>query len=174
MARLGLDEIWWLVSPQNPLKSADQMMSQADRFRSAQEMAKHPAMRVTDLETELGTTYTAETLDRIISMYRRHQFVWLMGADNLIQIPKWKDWSKIFNTVPIAVFARPSYSASALAGAAAGRFARRRISESRARKISRHRAPAWAFIHCPLHAASATAIRAGLAASADAAAPANQ
>jgi len=150
------------------------MMPQADRLRSAQEIARHPAMRVTDLETELGTVYTAETLRLIARRYRRHQFVWLMGADNLIEIPRWKDWSKIFEIVPIAVFARPSYSASALAGVAAERFARRRLSESRARLVPRRRAPAWAFVHCPLHAASATAIRAGLAASTQTATPAEQ
>lgn len=167
LARLGLDEVWWLVSPQNPLKDANQMMPLVDRLISAAMMARHPAMRVTDLETSLGTTYTAETLRIISAMYPHYRFVWIMGADNLIQIPKWKDWSKIFNTVPIAVFARPTYSVSALSGVAAQRFARRRVSENHARTLARTAAPAWTFIHCRLHTASATAIRARLAASAD-------
>jgi len=167
LARLGLDEIWWMVSPQNPLKDASDLLPLKDRVASAEAMAQHPAMRVTDLETALGTTYTAETLRIISAMYPHYRFVWIMGADNLIQIPKWKDWSKIFNTVPIAVFARPTYSVSALSGVAAQRFARRRVSENHARTLARTAAPAWTFIHCRLHSASATAIRASLAASFD-------
>lgn len=162
LARLGLDEIWWMVSPQNPLKSGSEMMPLVERLRSASAVADHPAMRVTDIETSLGSTYTAETLNQILAMYPRHRFVWLMGADNLIQIPKWKDWSKIFNTVPIAVFARPTYSVGALSGVAANRFARRRVSEIHARTLARSETPAWTFVHCRLHAASATAIRAGM------------
>ena len=102
------------MSPQNPLKADDGMMPLADRLAGAARQARHPAMRVTDLETELGTNFTAETLDKIKAMYPRHNFVWIMGADNLVQIPEWKDWLKIFNTVPVAVFARPSYSVGAV------------------------------------------------------------
>ena len=174
LAGLGLDEIWWLVSPQNPLKADDGMMPLADRLAGAALQARHPAMRVTDLETELGTTFTAETLDRIKAMYPRHRFVWIMGADNLVQIPEWKDWSKIFHTVPVAVFARPSYSVGALSGVAAQRFARRRVPENRARRLSRRKPPAWTFFHSRLHAASASAIRAGMAASSEAAIPAER
>lgn len=163
LARLGLDEIWWMVSPHNPLKATAEMMPLADRLVSAAAMADHPAMRITDIENGLGTTYTAETLSIITAMYPQDRFVWIMGADNLVQIPRWKDWSKIFNTVPIAVFARPTYSVGALSGVAAHRFARRRMSENHARQLAWTEAPAWTFIHCKLNTTSATAIRAGRA-----------
>ena len=172
LAGLGLDEIWWLVSPQNPLKDGGRMMPLAARLASAAEQARHPAMRATGLEAGLGTRYTADTLERIKSMYPRNNFVWIMGADNLVQIPRWKNWSKIFHIVPVAVFARPSYSACALSGVAARRFARRRVPENRARRLAQRATPAWTFIHCRLHDASASAIRAGSAASPEAAFPA--
>ena len=172
LAGLGLDEIWWLVSPQNPLKADGGMMPLAERLASAARMARHPAMRATALEAELGTSYTADTLERIRALYPRNRFVWIMGADNLAQIPEWKDWPEIFNIVPVAVFARPSYSARALSGVAAQRFARRRVPENRARRLARCAPPAWTFFHCRLHDASASAIRAGTAASPEAAFPA--
>ena len=172
LAGLGLDEIWWLVSPQNPLKAGDGMRPLAERLASAARMARHPAMRATGLEAGLGTAYTADTLERIKALYPRNRFVWIMGADNLAQIPRWKDWSSIFNAIPVAVFARPSYSARALSGVAAQRFARRRVPENRARRLARCAPPAWTFFHCRLHDASASAIRAGTAASPEAALPA--
>ena len=172
MAGLGLDEIWWLVSPQNPLKPDGGMMPLAGRLASAARMARHPAMRATGLEAELGTTCTADTLERIKAMYPRNKFVWIMGADNLAQIPRWKNWPKIFNGIPVAVFARPSYSARALSGVAAQRFARRRVPENRARRLAQRTPPAWTFFHCRLHDASASAIRAGTAASPETAFPA--
>lgn len=148
------------------------MLPLADRLASAARMARHPAMRATALEAELGTSYTADTLARIKALYPRNRFVWIMGADNLVQIPRWKDWSSIFNAIPVAVFARPSYSARALSGAAAQRFARRRVPENRARRLAQRPPPAWTFLHCRLHDASASAIRAGTAASPEATFPA--
>ncbi len=174
LARLGLDELWWLVSPQNPLKPGDGMLPLADRLATAVGQARHPAMRVTDLETALGTTHSAETLAAVAALYQRRRFVWIMGADNLAQIPAWKDWPAIFRTVPVAVFARPSYSVGALAGVAAQRFARHRVPENRARSLVRRAPPAWTFVHCRLHAGSASAIRAGMAARSEAAAPAER
>ena len=172
LAGLGLDEIWWLVSPQNPLKADGGMMPLEDRLASAALQARHPAMRATDLEAALGTAYTAETLERIKDLYPRNNFVWIMGADNLVQIPEWKNWPRIFDIVPVAVFARPSYSARALSGVAARRFARRRAPENRARRLAQRTPPAWTFFHCRLHDASASAIRAGTGASREAALPA--
>lgn len=159
LERLGLDEVWWLVSPGNPLKPVAGMAPLAERFASAAARAGR-AMRVTDIERDLGTRYTAEALQRLKARYPRLSFVWLMGADNLAQIPAWKDWSSIFRTVPVAVFARPLYLASALSGAASVRFRDGRLPERAARSLARHRPPAWMFIHSRLVAASASAIRA--------------
>jgi nicotinate-nucleotide adenylyltransferase len=157
---LGLDEVWLLVSPQNPLKSAAEMAPLETRLASAAAVAAHPRLRVTDIETALGTTYTAETLLALTGRYPRLDFVWLMGADNLIQLPAWKDWSEIFNTVGVAVFARPTYSIRALTGVAARRFSRYRLPERHARRVPGTDPPAWVFINSKLHPASASAIRA--------------
>jgi len=160
LERLGLDEVWWLVSPGNPLKSNDGMAPLAERFASAAARAGNGRMRVTDIEAELGTRYTAEAIRRLRRRYPRLSFVWLMGADNLVQIPAWKDWSLIFHTIPVAVFARPHYLERALSGAASARFRDGRLPERAARSLARHRPPAWIFIHSRLVAASASAIRA--------------
>lgn len=158
--RLGLDEVWWLVSPGNPLKPNAGMAPLAQRFAAAVSRAHNSCMRVTDVERELGTRYTAEALAQLRRRYPRVKFVWLMGADNLAQIPLWKDWSSIFHTVPVAVFARPHYLERALSGAASARFRDGRLPERAARTLARHRPPAWIFVHSRLVAASASAIRA--------------
>lgn len=100
---LGLDEVWWLVSPQNPLKPAAGMASLGDRLARAQAVADHPRIRVTDLERLLGTRYTADTLAALHRCFPRTRFVWLMGADNLLQVPRWQRWTEIFETTPVAL-----------------------------------------------------------------------
>ena len=160
LKRLRLDEVWWLVSPQNPLKPQEGMAPFEDRIEKAKSVADHPRIRVTDIEKGFGTTYTAETLARLCRRFPTQRFVWLMGADNLSQISHWSRWTRIFHTVPVAVFDRPSYSLGALSGRAARRFHRERIKESRAGRLADMRPPAWVFLHTPLNATSATALRA--------------
>lgn len=160
LKHLALDELWWLVSPQNPLKPAAGMASFDERFKGAAAMARHPRIRVTDIERRLGTRYTADTLAALAARFPRTQFVWIMGADNLRQIASWKDWPAIFRTVPVAVFDRAPYARGALASQAARRFRRFRLPANRAAELARLAAPAWVFLHCPLHPASSTAIRA--------------
>jgi nicotinate-nucleotide adenylyltransferase len=161
LKHLALDELWWLVSPQNPLKSADGMASFDDRLEGAVKMARHPRIRVTDLERHLGTRYTADTLASLTRRFPKTHFVWIMGADNLRQISTWKNWTAIFRTVPVAVFDRAPYAWGALASHAARRFRRYRLRASRAAKLALAEPPAWVFFHTQLHPASATAIRAG-------------
>ena len=110
LKRLRLDEVWWLVSPQNPLKPQEGMAPFEDRIEKAKSVADHPRIRVTDIEKGFATTYTAETLARLCRRFPNQRFVWLMGADNLSQISRWNRWTRIFHTVPVAVFDRPSYS----------------------------------------------------------------
>jgi len=160
LKRLGLDRIWWMVSPQNPLKSDDGMAPFADRLASAEALAGHPRIEVSDIEVRLGTRFTADTLAALVQRFPAHDFVWLMGADNLIQIPAWDRWSRIFHTVPVAVFARPSYSLGALAGPAARRFRRYRLPESEAGRLAGSKPPAWVFCRMRLDPTSATALRA--------------
>ncbi|MBT4905881.1 MAG: nicotinate-nicotinamide nucleotide adenylyltransferase, partial [Rhodospirillaceae bacterium] len=104
LARLGLDEVWWLVSPQNPLKSEAGMAPFESRLESADRIACDRRIRVSALEAELGTRYTADTLKALQNRYPAARFVWLMGADNLVQISRWRAWTQIFKTIPIAVF----------------------------------------------------------------------
>jgi nicotinate-nucleotide adenylyltransferase len=160
LKRLRLDEVWWLVSPQNPLKPARGMAGLAERLAGAARMARHPAIRVSALETALGTRYTADTLEALRMRFPRARFVWLMGADNLQQIPRWRRWIGIFHSVPVAILDRSPYSFKALAGKAARRFARSRVASRRAGGLSDMRPPAWIFLHIRPHPASATGIRA--------------
>jgi nicotinate-nucleotide adenylyltransferase len=156
---LDLDEIWWLVSPQNPLKPVQGMAPFAERMASARRVACHPRIKITDLEARLGCHYTAHTLAALSSRFPRSRFVWLMGADNLRQIPLWESWTRIFALAPIAVFARPAYSLGALGGLAAQRFDRHRVAPSRARHLADMTPPAWVFFATRLDPVSATAIR---------------
>ena len=167
LKRLDLDEVWWLVSPQNPLKSANGMAPLAERLATARDVARHPRIKVTDIEARLGTTFTADTLAALRRLFPKTRFVWLMGADNLLQIPRWERWENIFRLVPIAVFARPSYSLRSLSGLAARRFARRRVPPQRARKLAETDPPAWVFLPIRLDARSATDIRSRRGAPAD-------
>jgi nicotinate-nucleotide adenylyltransferase len=158
---LDLDQIWWLVSPQNPLKPLDGMAPFLVRLEGARRIAKADRrILVTDLESRLGPSlYTADTLKALRRRFPRLRFVWLMGGDNLVQIPKWERWPEIFRTLPIAVFDRPSYSLRALSGAAAKRFARYRIAASNERRLAEAEPPAWVFFHTRLDDRSATRIR---------------
>jgi nicotinate-nucleotide adenylyltransferase len=161
LRRLGLDRVWWLVSPQNPLKPTSGMAPVAERMASAHRMAEgERRIMVTALEGRLGSTYTADTLKALIHLLPRVRFVWLMGADNLIQVDQWQDWPRIFNALPVAVFDRPSYSLKALSSKAAHAFARYRLKERSARCLAEARPPAWVFIRCRLNSQSATEIRA--------------
>jgi nicotinate-nucleotide adenylyltransferase len=149
------------VSPQNPLKSANDMAAFVERFAGAKAMARHPRIRVTDLESRLGTRYTADTLQTLVRRFPRTHFVWIMGADNLRQISHWRNWTLIFRTMPIAVFDREPYAWGALAGHAARRFRQYRWHHSHAAQLALAKPPAWVFFHTRRHPASATAIRAG-------------
>jgi ribosome silencing factor RsfS/YbeB/iojap/nicotinate (nicotinamide) nucleotide adenylyltransferase len=162
LTHLDLDEVWWMVSPQNPLKAIVGMAPFAERLSGAQRIATgYRRIRVTDIESRLGGDYyTADTLKRLSRRFPHWRFVWLMGSDNLAQLPQWARWPEIFETVPIAVFDRPNYGRPALAGMAAQRFARHRLSERQARRLAEIDPPAWVFFHTRLNPISATQIRA--------------
>jgi nicotinate-nucleotide adenylyltransferase len=161
LERLGLDEVWWLVSPQNPLKSVQGMAPLAERLAGARLLARGRRLWATDIEHDLGTPYTADTLAALKSRFPHTRFVWIMGADNLCEISRWNNWTAIFEAVPVAVFARPAYSFKALTSTAAKRYAGRRISENQAAGLVGSAPPAWVFLHIPLSSASATEIRDG-------------
>lgn len=160
LKRLRLDEVWWMVTPQNPLKNARDTAPFEERMRAAARAARHPRIRVTDIERRLGTQHTADTLGMLLSRFPKCRFVWMMGADNLLQVTEWKDWRKIFRLVAIAIFSRPPYSKTALMARSARVFADARVPEPLARTIVTMPPPAWVFLHTPPHAGSATRIRA--------------
>jgi len=159
LKRLRLHEVWWMVSPQNPLKRSTDMAPFERRMSSAELISNHPRIRVTDIERRLGTAYTVETLHALLPRFPNHRFVWLMGADNLVQISSWMGWREIFTMVNIAVFARPSYSRVALSSKAARVMASARVAESASSRMTSQRLPAWVFLHTKPHSGSATQIR---------------
>ena len=159
LKHLRLDEIWWMVSPQNPLKAAEGMASLEERMASAKKVARHPRIRVTDIETTLNTRFTADTLAQLSDAFSTTRFVWMMGADNLLQVPEWQNWLTIFRLMPVAVFGRPSYSLRAMASKAAKRFAQYRVMPDQAHVLADLEPPAWSFIHYRHDPISATAIR---------------
>jgi nicotinate-nucleotide adenylyltransferase len=159
LKRLRLDAVWWLVSPQNPLKPAAGMAPLAERLAAARAVATHPRIRVTDIERRLRTRYTADTLAALVRRYPRTRFAWLMGADNLVQLPAWHRWSSIVNTVVIAVFARHPYDGNALAGLAAQRLTHARIAADAAPTLADWQPPAWVFMPLRRHPAAATELR---------------
>jgi len=158
---LKLDQLWWLVSPQNPLKPKSCMASLKDRMKVAKGIAaSNPDIVVSDLENSLSTCHTVDTVEALKAKFPGVSFVWVMGADLLVQVPKWKRWRTLFKMVPIAIFARPAYSARALSGKAARRFKGTRIARYRVGSLAKMKPPAWAYMRTRLNSQSATSIRA--------------
>ena len=157
---LDLDEVWWLVSPGNPLKSADGMAPLPARLASARRVARAARIRPTDIEARLGTRYTVDTLAALVRRYPRHRFIWLMGTDNLGQFHRWRDWRRIARTVPIAVIARPGYDAAALAAPATGWLRRFQRPARQAKNWTEWSVPALVLLRFRPDPTSATQLRA--------------
>lgn len=158
---LALDRIWWMVSPQNPLKP--QQPSYEARTDTVRALGLPHRMEISSLEHRFGTQYTVDTLSRAKRAYPQTQFVYLMGADNFLQLPKWKNWRDIIETVPIAVISRPTPGASAIKerlGQAASNYAFARVPEYQAHTLKDRPAPAWTFLTPPMNSLSSSAIRA--------------
>ncbi|MCJ2183619.1 nicotinate-nucleotide adenylyltransferase [Novosphingobium sp. 1949] len=159
MQALGLDAVWWLVSPGNPLKPARGMAPLAARVESARSQARRARIQVTAIERELGTRYTVDTLRALVRRYPRQRFVWLMGTDNLAQFHRWKDWRTIARVMPIAVIARPGYDAGAVASPATAWLRRYRTAATSLRQPDRWSAPALVTLRFDPDTRSATDIR---------------
>lgn len=156
---LGLDEVWWLVSPGNPLKPKQGMAPLAARFSSAVEQARRAPIRVTAIERELGTRFTIDTLAALKRRYPKVQFVWLMGSDNLAQFHQWRDWRGIARSMPIAVIARPGYDGAAIASPAMAWLRRYSTSIASFAHGGEWSAPALVVLRFDPDPRSATAIR---------------
>ena len=157
--RFGLDRVWWLVSPGNPLKP-EGPAPLALRMAHAARMMDDPRVVVTDLESRLGTRYTAQTLARLRARFPGVRFVWLMGADNLVQLHRWQDWRRIMDGVPVGVIARPGCGLAARLSKAARCYAGARVPAPEAHGLGRCRPPAWCYVDVPLAPHSSTEIRA--------------
>lgn len=159
LKRFGLDQVWWLVSPGNPLKERGPAPL-GKRMERARQVMQHPRVQVTDIEAALGTRYTAQTLAKLRQSYPKVRFVWLMGADNLAQFHLWQDWRQIAQTVPMGILARPGQRISARMSRASALFAPYRIPGRYSQLLAQAEAPAWCFVNVPMHDASSTEIRA--------------
>lgn len=157
---LGLDAVWWMVSPQNPLKSKKGMAPLEKRLASAEKISAHPHIHVTDIETHLNTRYTADTLAALRQTFSETRFIWLMGADNMHQIHRWQEWEKIFAMVPVAVLDRPPKGNVLRSCPAKERFRAALLPQEKAFLLKKQAPPVWTILHIPLNATSATAIRA--------------
>jgi len=158
---LGLDEVWWLVSPGNPLKEgAKDMAPFQDRIAAAERMARRAPIRVSDFEGRVGTRYTVDTVRRLKARHPEHRFIWLLGSDTLPNFHKWRDWRGLAREVPIAVIRRPGYDSAARAACAMGWLRRFVHPSSQAKQWTDWSAPAIIFLRLPPDPTSATAIRA--------------
>ena len=146
LKRLKLDRVWWLVSPGNPLKDVSALPDLDARISAAQEIASDPRIVVTGIEAELRTRYTVDTIAKLRRRFPRARFVWLMGADNLSQFSRWRQWQTIAELLPIAVIDRPSHGLRASASSAAQRLARHRLDETKAQQLTDCEPPAWVFL----------------------------
>ncbi len=160
MKRLGLDQVWWLVTIGNPLKSAKDRDNFEERLKSARNIASgHPRILVSDIEKKIGSAYTIDILHELKKEHPEHKFIWLMGADGLATFHKWKRWREIFKAVPIAVFDRPGYSFNVLNSRVAATFNKMVITENAEKSLISRKPPAWCFMKIRKLAISSTEIR---------------
>ncbi len=159
LRRFGLDRVWWLVSPGNPLKQRGPQPL-ARRMAACRALLDHPRIAVSDIEAQIGTRYTAETLAALRRLRPGVRFVWLMGADNLAQLDQWQDWRDIVEGVPLGVLARPGQRISARMSKPARIFRAARLPGRQSQALARARPPAWCFVNVPMTALSSTALRA--------------
>ncbi len=156
----ALDQIWWMVTPGNPLKDHTNLAPLEERIRHCREISKHPRIKITAFEKSLNVRYTADTLRRLKQMRPRLKFVWIMGADNLAGFHRWQNWRHIASMMPIIVVDRPGSTLSYLSAPAALTLSRYRVDEDDASRLPDMKPPAWTFIHGPRNGLSSTKLRA--------------
>lgn len=159
LKRLGLDQVWWFVTPGNPLKSHSELAPLELRLAQTQAFATHPRMKVTAHEKVLGTPYTARTLQALRVKKPSVRFVWVMGADNLAEFHRWQDWHAILGTVPVAVVDRPGASLTAMSSPMAKAYEKQRLPEEYAALLPDMVPPVWTFLHTALDQTSSTVLR---------------
>jgi nicotinate-nucleotide adenylyltransferase len=161
LRRLGLDQLWVLVTPGNPLKSREDLAPLAERVRAARDKVRHPRIRVTGFEADKGFVYSWQTVRFLTATLPGRHFVWIMGADSLASFHRWERWRDIAATLPIAVYVRPGASRPALASRAATMLDYAQLDEGKAASLAAHPAPAWIYLRGRQSSQSSSAIRAG-------------
>jgi len=159
LKRLGLDRIWWIVTPGNPLKDTGELATTIMRVEEARQVADDPRIDVTAFEEEIGARYTVDTLAYLKRRYPNVRFVWIMGADNLASFHRWRDWQRIARMMPIAVIDRPGWTLKAARSKSAAALADSRIDEADAKALPGLKPPAWIFLHGPRSHLSSTQLR---------------
>lgn len=159
LKRLHLDQIWWLVTPGNPLK-AHGPAPLAERLTHARALMRHPRVTITPIELHLGTRYSADTLAAILHLYPQRDFVWIMGADNLAGLHRWENWQALMAMLPVAVLARPGQQRAALGSVAARSFQACRLPAAQAGQLAATPPPAWSFLRVPMRDISSSRLRA--------------
>ena len=157
--RLGLNKVWWLVSPQNPLKPSAGMANIEERVKTAVKISRNPKIKVMTIESFLETRYTSDLLKILSKRFSSTRFIWIMGADNLLQFSEWKNWEEITSLVRIAIFDRPKFSLKSLVADMPRRFSGYRLREREGLLLKYKKPPAWIFFHSNLNHMSATKIR---------------
>ena len=160
LRRLALDQLWWMVTPGNPLKPASDLAPLVDRLRWSEDIVSNPRIKICAFEVRYRVRFTADTLALVRARNRGVHFVWIMGADSLRDFHRWERWRKIAKTFPIAVIDRPGATLSFLSSVMTKTFAHARVDEADAPLLTRMQPPAWTFIHGPRSSLSSTALRA--------------
>ncbi len=161
LTRLRLDRVWWLVTPGNPLKSKAELAALQARVAAARELVAGPRVAVTDIEARIGARYTFDTLAWLTRRAPKVRFVWIMGADNLIELHLWRHWRAIADLVPIVVVDRPGSTLRAMSSRAAVALAPWRVAERYAPRFADLDPPALIFLHGPRSELSSTVLRGG-------------
>lgn len=159
MARLGLDCVWWIVTPGNPLKDISALPALHRRMAAAQTLAAHPRIKITGLEADIGTRYSHDTISYLKRRCPGVDFVWIMGADNLAGFHRWQRWRDIIDLLPLVVIDRPGSTLRAGHGRASAILAPFRLDETDGLLLASARPPAWIFLHGPRSSQSSTALR---------------
>ena len=159
LRRLGLNQIWWIVSPRNPLKEYDFLYDFEERVFSARKIINTNNISISKLELNAQIKYTIGTLEYLRTRYHRSRFVWIMGADNLNQFHLWKEWEKIIRLMPIAIIDRPSSSLNVTSSVFANKYRAYRIDEADSSQLIYYKKPAWVFMHTKLNYQSSSQLR---------------